>query len=118
MRIAPGQRGGDRPLVPWRLLDKAALSPGAAGLNVEGGVLRTFRDVGAHVDAVPSGNEITKSDAPGLGRVGVAEVRARAPRTSGAEEADQRPARRDVPAQLGLHDRRVLVLVASDRDAA
>src|SRR6185436_7438453 len=95
-----------------------ASPPGAPGLDVESGVLRTFRDVGAHVHAEPSGNEITKSDAPCLGRVGVAEVRAGAPGTSRSEEADQRPARRDIPAQLGLRNAGVLILVAGDRDAA
>src|ERR1041385_1046434 len=90
MRIVAGQRAGDWPLVPCRVL---ALPPRAPGLDVEGRIFRTFRDVGAHVHAEPSGNEITKSDAPCLGRVGVAEVRAGAPGPSRAEEADQSPAR-------------------------
>src|SRR6185312_8419235 len=95
-----------------------ASPPGAPGLDVESGVLRPARDVDAHVEAEPSGNEITETDAPRVHRVRIAEFLARAPGAPGAEEADQRPARIDLPAQLGLGDAGALVLVARGRDAA
>src|SRR6185369_4626347 len=52
--------------------------------------------------AEPSGNEITETDAPRVHRVRIAEFLARAPGAPGAEEADQRPARIDLPAQLDV----------------
>jgi hypothetical protein len=68
--------------------------------------------------AEPPGNKIAHTSALGDDGRGVAEALARAPGASGADEADERPARRRVPAQLELGDTDVVVLVAALRQAA
>src|SRR5215217_3740115 len=74
------------------------LPPGASGLNVDGGVLRTARDIETDVKAEPAGDLITEARTFRADRTAVAEAGARAPGAPEAEEADQRPARRHVPA--------------------
>src|SRR5688500_9048998 len=95
----------------------ARLAPGAAGLDVDRGFFRSARQVDAHVDAQAPRHQPPKAHSPRARRIGVAEALAGAPRPPRSDEAHQRPARRDVPAQLCLDERHVLVLVAEERNA-
>src|SRR5688572_14540743 len=111
----------DRPPLPGmgpKANGGGSLAPGAAGLDVDCGFLGPARQVDAHVDAQAPRDQAPEAGAPRADRVAVAEAGARAPGAARAEEADQRPARAEVPAQLGLDQADLLVLVARHRDAA
>src|SRR5580765_2593413 len=78
-------------------------APCASHLDVERGLLGAARDVEPHVDAEAPGDEITRAGTVGDHGVRFGEA-LRTPGPAAAEEADQRPASRRVPAQLGLRD--------------
>src|SRR5207344_2520299 len=103
---------------PWSQHPIPNLAPRAARLDVDRGVLGTLGDIEPRVQAEPPRDEVAKTRALGGDGIGVAEAGAGAPGAAVAEEADERPARRQVPAELGFHRARALVLVAHHRDAA
>src|SRR4051812_1309564 len=103
----------------WSRCPQPVSTPGAAGLDVERGAFRALREIEAGEQSEPARHEVAKADAARSDRAGIAErLVPAAPRAAAADEGEQRPAWRRVPAQLELRGEGAPVLVARHRHAA
>jgi hypothetical protein len=66
-------------------------------LDVDGGIVRTERDVQAHLDPVLAGHLVTESETSGRNRLGSLEAFEVVPRRAAAGEADEAEAPPELP---------------------
>ena len=81
-------------------MTEVSLAPGAAEGEVDRRIVIALRIVDAGIHIEPPGDEVAKAQPLRYRSRGTAEADVLAPGAVGSEHADQRPARRDVPAQL------------------
>src|SRR5689334_5184926 len=93
-------------------------SPGAADLDIDGGVVTTECHVQSHVDAVLASKFVTETRAAGQDCLGIVEAFEIIPSGASAGESYEAEPFPELPAEFGLELRDLFPLVAHDGRAA